>query len=221
MKRWIAVIVAVLLTEGMMCYAQQEGTHVKAGNRLYEKERYQEAEIEYRRGLGQNANSFESRYNLGNALYKQQKYKEATEAYLKASESIHRGDIKEKARLADSFYNLGNALYRQRDFKNSIEAYKNALRLNPQDEEARFNLALAKKHLNETSSPQRQQQKEQQNNEQQKREEKKEPEKEQDENKMSKDQAEQILNALMEDEKDLQKKVKRNTSKKKRLEKDW
>lgn len=204
MKRWTVLLLTGLFAGCSVCHAQKEGAHVKAGNRQYEKERYQEAEIEYRRGLGKNANSFESQFNLGNALYKQNKYQEAAEAYLKASEKIQHGNTEAKEKIANSFYNLGNALYRQRDYKNSIAAYQNALRLNPQDDEARFNLALAKKHMKQSSSQQQKQQKQQQQNNQQDNKKDQEKEREQEkENQMSKEQAEQILDALMEDEKDL------------------
>lgn len=50
-------------------------------NKLYETEKFTEAEIAYRKSLEVNPRSSEGTYNLGNALYKQKKFPEAAEQY--------------------------------------------------------------------------------------------------------------------------------------------
>ncbi|MBO5345574.1 MAG: tetratricopeptide repeat protein [Paludibacteraceae bacterium] len=191
MKRYIVLI--LMLFPMFALFAQKESRNVNAGNKYYEKEKYVESEVEYRKGLEQNNSSFSANFNLGNALYRQEKYEDAAQQFEKAA-ALAGSDSK---RIAAANHNKGNALLSAQKIDEAIEAYKEALRNNPNDHDTRYNLAYAK-HL-------RQQQQQQEQG-------------------MSKENAEQILQALMEDEKQTQEKVKEQEAKKAkryRVEKDW
>ena len=82
-------------------------------------------------------------YNLGAALYKKGKYKAATAAFQR---SLLKQNIPNQASV---YYNLGNAQFQMSDLTAAIESYKFALRLNPQDSDAKNNLALALQMLKE------------------------------------------------------------------------
>ena len=183
-----------------MCFAQEESKNVRKGNDFYEEEKYVESEVEYRKGLEKNQKSFEGNFNLGNALYRQEKYPEAAQQFQNAISYIDN----DKQKFAASYHNMGNALLKANKVQESIEAYKQALRANPKDDETRTNLAYAQTLL------QQQQNEQQQQNQQQEE--------------MSKENAEQILNALLQDEKDVQDKVKQQQmqqNKRYRVTKDW
>ncbi|MDO4190691.1 MAG: tetratricopeptide repeat protein, partial [Bacteroidales bacterium] len=119
--------------------AQQEARDVRRGNRLYHKDDYVNAEVEYRRGLEKNDKSFSSTYNLGNSLFRQEKYEEAAKQYGQAVNLA--GD--DKKRKAACYHNMGNAMLKAGQIEQSIVAYKQALRNVPTDDDTRYNLALA------------------------------------------------------------------------------
>ena len=121
---------------------------------------------------------------------------------------------------------------RRRKLKKTIEAYKESLRNNPKDDETRYNLALAQKLLKDQQQQQQNQNQDQQKQDQQ--QDKKDQNKDQQDqqqqqqqpqqnkNEMSKENAEQLLNAVMQDEKNVQEKVKKQVQiRGKKLEKDW
>lgn len=102
--------------------SKTERRMLRTGNEDYEKEKYTEAEINYRRALDADPSSKMAAYNIGNALFCQGKYDEAARQY---------GDLTDKERPDDgkvesagNWYNLGNSLYMQGKYAESIEAYK-------------------------------------------------------------------------------------------------
>lgn len=234
MKR--TLILLLVLTYSATIFAQKESADVNKGNKLYNKEKYVEAEVEYRKGIDKNSSSFSANYDLGNALYRQEKYPEAAAQFQKAAALA--GD--DKKQLADAYHNMGNSLLNAQEIEKSIEAYKQALRNNPTDDETRYNLAYAKQMLqqqqqNQQNQDQQQQEQEQQeqkqdqqqqqqNQQQQNQQQQEQQEQQEQEQRMSKENAEQILQALQQDEKETQDKVKQQQMKKSkryRVEKNW
>jgi tetratricopeptide (TPR) repeat protein len=171
-------------------------------------------------------------FNLANTLLMQQKAKEAMEQYQSVSKIE-----KDKDKLAQIFHNMGVILQSSKQYPQCIEAYKESLRNNPKDDETRYNLALAQKLLkdqqqdqhNQDQQQQQQEQKEDkqdQNKDQQEQDQKdqqqNQQQQQQNKNEMSKENAQQLLNAVMQDEKNVQDKVKKQIQiQGKKLEKDW
>ena len=212
-----------------------EGDYIRSGNKFYVDSLYEKAEIEYRKALEINPKSTDAMYNLGNALFNQipqsqEKGKEAMEQYATAAKLES-----DKAKLAHINHNLGTLLYMAQQYPQSVEAYKESLRNNPNDNETRYNLAKAMYMLKQQQEQQQDQQQEQQQEQQQdqqqeqqqeqqqNQEQQQEQQSQQDEEQISKENAEQILNALMQDEKDIQEKQKKMMQQHqgKTLDKDW
>ena len=212
-----------------------EGDYIRSGNKFYADSLYEKAEIEYRKALEINPKSTDAMYNLGNALFNQipqsqEKGKEAREQYATAAKLES-----DKAKLAHINHNLGTLLYMAQQYPQSVEAYKESLRNNPNDNETRYNLAKAMYMLKQQQEQQQDQQQEQQQEQQQdqqqeqqqeqqqNQEQQQEQQSQQDEEQISKENAEQILNALMQDEKDIQEKQKKMMQQHqgKTLDKDW
>lgn len=206
---------------------------IRKGNRLYNDSVYVDAEVNYRKALEVNPKSTVSMYNLANTLMQQNKLQEAMEHYAGAAKVE-----KEKPNLAQIYHNMGVIFQSQKDYAKAVEAYKESLRNNPKDDETRYNLALAQKLLKDQQQDEQNQDQNQQN--QQKQEEKQDqqqnqqqnqnndqqqepPQQQKQDNQMSKENAEQLLNSVMQDEKDVQDKVKKQQQviKGNRLEKDW
>ncbi len=232
MQRYILLLIFMLL--GVISFAQKsERDYLRSGNKLYKDSLFIKAEIEYRKALDTNPELAEALYNLGNALMMQQKGNEAIEQYDAASKVE-----KNKMKLSKIYHNTGVLLQASKQYPLCIEAYKKALRNNPDDDETRYNLALAQKMLKNQKQNNNQQQN-QENKNQNKEENKKDEQnkdkpnqdqKNQDEkesqkrpkDQMSKENALQLLNAVMQDEKEVQDKVKKQSQVKgKKFDKDW
>lgn len=235
-SKYILFILFAMLAAGAS--AQKiERDYIRKGNRLFNDSVFVDAEVNYRKALEVNPKSTVSMYNLGNTLSQQQKFKDAMEQYVAA------GKIeKDKMKLAHIYHNMGVLFQAGKDYAQAVEAYKMSLRNNPKDDETRYNLALAQKMLKDQ---QQNQQNQDQNQDQNKDEQEKKQDQQKDQNKqndqkkddqqqqppkpekkdneMSKENAEQLLNSVMQDEKDTQDKVKKQQQviQGGRLEKDW
>lgn len=122
--------------------AQSERRFVRSGNESYSKADYDKASENYMKALDKNKESVEAIANMGNVLYKQENYEASGEIFSRLAENEADTSLK-----SQSYYNLGNNLFRQRRFEEALEAYKNALRMNPSDADAKFNLAYTRKML--------------------------------------------------------------------------
>lgn len=207
--------------------------YLRSGNKLYKDSTFVKAEVDYRKALELDPKSTDAMYNLGNALLMQQKAKDAMEQFEAASKVE-----KDKKKLSQIYHNIGVILQSSKQYPQCIEAYKKALRNNPVDYETRYNLALAQKLLkdqqqNQDQNKQQEQKqdkkdddKQQKNKEQQdqkkKNQQNQNQQQQQNQNQMSKQNAEQLLKAAMQDEKNVQDKVKKGVRiQGRKLEKDW
>ncbi|MDM8254497.1 tetratricopeptide repeat protein [Phocaeicola barnesiae] len=226
-------ILLMLLTVSAVAFGQKtDRDYLRSGNKLYKDSLFVKAEVDYRKALEVNPKSSAAMYNLGNSLLMQQKAQEAMEQYQAASRLE-----KDKAKLAQIYHNMGVILQSSKKLPECIEAYKESLRNNPHDNETRYNLALAQKQLkdqqqNQNQDKQQEQKQDQKQDEQQQNKDQQDQDKkdqqqnnqqqQQNQNEMSKENAEQLLNAAMQDEKNVQDKVKKQIQiQGKKLDKDW
>jgi Ca-activated chloride channel family protein len=226
--------------------AQSSKKLIANGNKLYAEGRYKDAAAQYGRALQKDtAYAGKSSYNLGNALYQQKQVEPARKAYEAAAKKAT-----DKKGSAGANYNIGNTYMAEKKWEEAIEAYKKTLRNNPQDADAKYNLSYAKQMLKkeggggkdknkdqdkkDQEQKDQQQKQDQQKQDQQKQEEQKDQqpkqgdqEKQEDEkpqpqpSKLSEKQAEQLLNALQQEEKKLQEKNKKKYGTPVKTEKDW
>jgi len=218
MRKYI-VFILLMLTAANLMAQKAERNYLRRGNRFYKDSTYVDAETNYRKALDANPNSTMAMYNLGNALLYQNKPQEALEQYA-AVANIE----KDKDNLAKDLHNVGVIWHTQKDYQKAIAAYKDALRKNPHDDETRYNLALAMKMLKDGQQQQNQdqEQNQQEQQEQQQNDQQQQNQEQNNDNQMSKENAEQLLRSVMQDEKDVQDKVKKQVNiKGNRLEKDW
>lgn len=145
-------IILFTLYSLVQVFSQTENKVVRKGNNLYKEGNYKDAEISYRKALEKDPKSVKGSYNLGNSLYKQEGYEEAANNYLS---SINKIGSKNKVQQSAAYHNLGNAMLKSEKYAEAIDAYKQALRLNPGDEDTRYNLSYA---LNKMQQQQKNQQ---------------------------------------------------------------
>ena len=123
----------------------QEGeviNHIFEGNEQASAELFDEAEMAYRRALSKAPEKPEALYNLGNTHFQEQDFDEAKQRFFQTQKFAENKSSKHHA-----LHNLGNVFMKLKDYAKAVETYKNALRNNPEDEETRYNYALAKELL--------------------------------------------------------------------------
>ena len=229
--KWIFTLVCILFMNEI-AYSQSERKLVRDGNKLYKDKKYSDAEVNYKKSLDVNKDSKTAQFNLGDAYYKQGKYDDATRQFQLLS-SDNKLDKEQKAK---AFHNLGNSYLQSKKYDECIGAYKNALKLNPKDNDTRYNLAYAQSMIQQQQQQQQQQnkdqdkkdekkdqqqQQQQKDQQQQKEEQKKDEQKQAKRDKISKEDAEKILQALNNDEKNTQKKLTKKDATKISIDKNW
>ncbi len=233
-KRELIFFVLFLLLP-VIVFSQSTRKKVNEGNQLFEEEKYDEANNKYQDALLDNPASTEIQFNVGDVNYKKKKFEDALEAFYKSLDS------KQIELQAKAYYNIGNTFYKSGKLAESIQAYKQALKLNPQDEDAKYNLEFVRNKLKQNASNQnqqnnqqqeqkQQQQKDQNNKDKEKEQQQKKDERQQQEQKeqqsqeekkkISKEEAERILQALKENQEKMKKKQIKTQGKVK-VVKDW
>ncbi|MBQ6405377.1 MAG: VWA domain-containing protein [Prevotella sp.] len=226
-RLWLLLVVSLSsLLIPLSSSAQSDRQLVRQGNKQFRLGNYAEAEVRYRKAVEKNERNPQANYNLGNALLAQRKDSSAV-SQLEMAAKLETAPI----RKAQAYHNIGVICQNKKMFGEAIEAYKEALRLNPADDETRYNLALCKRQQKQQQQDQQQQQ---QNQNQQKQEQDKKDQQQQQQKQdqqqqqqqqqpqMSRENAEQMLNAAIQEEKQTQERMKKMQQPQRRsLEKNW
>ncbi len=218
------IILILLLYVATMSYAQTDRQFVRNGNKHFYKQQYDKAEVQYRKAVSNNPSNPQALYNLGCALMMQNKDSAAIVQYQKAAKVE-----KNKLRLASVYHNIGVICQNHKMYGDAIKAYEQSLRNNPKDNETRYNLALCKKmqkdNKNKNDNKKKNDNNKQQNNKDRNNNKEKDNNKQQQpKEQMSKDNAEQLINAAIQNEKATQQRLKKAMQKpgtRKSSDKNW
>ena len=128
----------------ILIYSQKGETinHIYEGNKEADSEKYSEAEIKYRKALSISPEETKALYNLGNTHFNDKNFDEASQRFFQTQKFS-----KDKTEKHMAFHNMGNVFMKKKDYAKAVESYKNALRNNPKDDQTRYNYALAKELL--------------------------------------------------------------------------
>ena len=226
-----AVVAVLFLLVATSVQAQGDRLLVRQGNKQFRAGNYAEAEVSYRKAVEKNPRNAQAHYNLGNALLGQRKDSAAVVQFENAAKQETN-----PMRKAQSYHNIGVICQGQKQYAQAIEAYKEVLRNNPTDDETRYNLELCKRQQQQQQNQQNQQNKDNKDNkdkkdqkdkqDQQKQQDKKEQKQDQQQQQkqqMSRENAEQMLNAAIQEEKQTQERMKKAQQQpnRRRLEKNW
>ena len=215
-------VVALLAMHAVCAMAQSARSLVRDGNAQYDKEKYSEAELDYRKALEREQDLVHGNFNLVDALHRQGKYAEAVDAFQHAVEQAGSPELKASAQ-----YNIGNSFMKEEKYREAINAYIEALKLSPSDQDAKFNLSYALKKLREQQQQQQQQQQDrqdknkQQQQQQQQQNQEQQQTRPQEQRQMSKAEAQRILEVLKNSERDIQKKLRVRQAVRPKSERDW
>lgn len=227
----ILLMLSVSATDVM---AQNDRQSLRRGNRQFKKNSYAQAEVQYKKALEGNPDNAQAAYNLGCALMMQNNDSAAVAEFEKAARME-----KVPYRKAQSNHNIGVICQNHKMYSEAIQAYKEALRNNPNDNETRYNLALCQKMLKDnpqqkndnkdknkdkSGKDKKNEQKEDKDKNNPNKDDKKKSDKSKDQNdRMSKQNAEQLLKAAIRQEKQTQEKMNKMKGQRriKDLEKNW
>ena len=241
------ILILFLFVWAVASQAQNERKFIRQGNKYFEEAmkdtsridtvQFNKAEIEYLKALEKKPDDSKWNFNRADALYKQKKFDESAEKFKEIADKTTNKIEKSRA-----LHNLGNSFLMKNKLDESIAAYKDALRSNPKDLETKYNLLYA---MNMKKKQQDQKKKDDKNKDKNKDKDKdknKDQKKDQDkknqdqqnkdqnkqqqqqQNKISKQDAEQMLQALENNEKKIQDKVKKVQALKaesRKVDKDW
>jgi Ca-activated chloride channel homolog len=152
MRSIMGLLVLVLVTTGSILGGEERG------NRHYRAGEYAEAVAAYRSALGTRADGPRLQYNLGTALLRLGQYEEAEEHFRRALETV---DPETRGRV---HYNLGLRYLEEARttpdpaaaaalYDAAVDAYRQALRLAPRDGDAKWNYELALRERDEHDAP--------------------------------------------------------------------
>jgi tetratricopeptide (TPR) repeat protein len=212
-KAKIPALFFLFLLFSTLSYSQDVNKDIIKGNDAYKKNDYNSAAQAYKSALNKSSQNPIASYNLGNSLYKNDKSEDAISSYDNTIRNAGNIPLKQK-----SYYNKGVAFQKQNKLPECITAYKSALKIDPNDEDARQNLERALKQQQQQKNDD-QKKKDQKQNDDQKKQDQKQP---QQQPKMSKEDAEEKLKTLMEQEKNLQDKLRKvRATAPNKPKKDW
>ncbi len=237
------ILVATLMLLVLPAMGQADRHDVRAGNRKFRKDKFKEAEIDYRKAVLKDSTSMKAQYNLASALYRQEDWEGAQKA-LSAVDS--------EGAPAQYHYNAGDVALQRKDYASAVKSFREALLQDPDDLDAKENYIYAKKMLenqqgqgggggqdqNNQDQNQDQQQNQDQNDQnqdnnqdnQQNNQPQQQPQDgggqqdQQAQSEISPQQAQQMLKAVQAKEKETQDKVKKEKAallKSKQKEKNW
>ena len=211
------------------CMAQNDRSLIRQGNRAARSNALTEAETAYRKAISANRENSQAIYNLAIVQLAQSKTKEAMKSFRQAAELE-----KVPRRKAKSYHNIGTIYQNQRQYQPAIEAYNEALRLDPENFKTRYNLALCKKLLKNDKKNNNKNNNNKKNKKNKNKDQNKDKQKDQNKNKndrnksqnqqnqpkMSKQNAEQLLNAAIQQEKATKQRMNKSMSQPRRKQYD-
>ena len=215
----IHIIIIFFFSINLFGQDESYNKHLYDGNINYDKD-FLLAENSYRKAISINSSNIKAPYNLSNKYYEEELYDEALIRQAEALKNAKSNN--EKHRIN---HNIGNILMKKDLCKEALEAYKNALRNNPNDDETRYNLSLAKLCADQQKDDQQKddQQKDDQQKDDQQKDKKNNPSKDRGSAKLSPEQIKNLLKAMNNEENKVQAKINENKQKGVKIvtEKDW
>ena len=151
--KYLAIVVLLFVCGEVSAQQMKERGLVRRGNREFRREHFEKSVDSYQRALQHDSTCFEAKYDLASALYRTERYDKAEKTLLSIANDTTRTEL-ERGEVA---YNLGNTQFAQQKYKEALSSYRQAMRCNPNDEDAKFNYAFTKRLIQQQEQQQQQQ----------------------------------------------------------------
>ncbi len=158
-KYFVVALLALFVCGEVSAQMMKERGLVRKGNRQFKREQFEKSVDSYQRALQHDSTSFEAKYDLASALYRTERYDKAEKTLLGIVNDTTRTEL-ERGEVA---YNLGNTQFAQQKYKEALSSYRQAMRCNPNDEDAKFNYAFTKRLIQQQEQQQQNQDQNQDN----------------------------------------------------------
>ena len=162
-KYFVVALLTIFVCGEVSAQQMKERGLVRKGNRQFKREQFEKSVDSYQRALQHDSTSFEAKYDLASALYRTERYEKAEKTLLGIVNDTTRTEL-ERGEVA---YNLGNTQFAQQKYKEALSSYRQAMRCNPNDEDAKFNYAFTKRLIQQQEQQQQQNQDQNQDNKEQ------------------------------------------------------
>lgn len=190
---------------------------VRQGNRAFQTKDYKAAEKCYLKALQSEPRNARARFNLADTYLSQENPQEALKHYAEAVKQEPNKLVR-----AMSYHNMGYVHHKQKQYDKAIDYYKEALRLNPADEDTRYNLALAQKQKKEQKQNQQQQQKQDKKQDRNRQKQDQDQQQQQQQpDQLSQENVDQLLQLSRQAENQTRRKLEQMQPRKKSLPKNW
>ena len=151
--KYLAIVAMLFVCGEVSAQQMRERGLVRKGNREFRREHFEKSVDSYQRALQHDSTCFEAKYDLASALYRTERYDKAEKTLLGIVNDTTRTEL-ERGEVA---YNLGNTQFAQQKYKEALSSYRQAMRCNPNDEDAKFNYAFTKRLIQQQEQQQQQQ----------------------------------------------------------------
>jgi tetratricopeptide (TPR) repeat protein len=204
--------------------AQNENTLIRKGNKLYKQKQFDLSEQQYRKAIEKAPDNPAANFNLGNTQFRKNSFEDASKSFQNTIDHAEQDNsIKESG-----LYNQGVALIKQKKTEESIRSWKNALKLDPYDQDARENLQKALEELKNKQPPPPPQKKDDKKDQDKKQDQQKDKNDQQNQqqqkpqSRLTQKQVDQLLKALQQRENEAQEKMNQNRVRSlSQPDKDW
>ena len=192
--KYLAIVAMLFVCGEVSAQQMRERGLVRKGNREFKREQFEKSVDSYQRALQHDSTCFEAKYDLASALYRTERYDKAEKTLLSIANDTTRTELER----GEVVYNLGNTQFAQQKYKEALSSYRQAMRCNPNDEDAKFNYAFTKRLI------QQQEQQQQQNQDQNQDQNKENQDKQDNQNQQGKDNQDQQQQPQNQDSKEEQ-----------------
>ena len=223
-KYFVVALLTLFVCGEVSAQQMKERGLVRKGNRQFKREQFEKSVDSYQRALQHDSTSFEAKYDLASALYRTERYEKAEKTLLGIVNDTTRTEL-ERGEVA---YNLGNTQFAQQKYKEALSSYRQAMRCNPNDEDAKFNYAFTKRLIQQQEQQQQQQSQDQNQDNKEQNQDKQDQQDNQNqqgeqpqEGAMTPEQQEALLQAIQAEEDKTQDKLKEKAGVLIRGSKNW
>ena len=222
MKKRIFISIPLFYFLATTLVAQNENTLIRKGNKLYKQKQYELSEEQYRKAIQKAPDNPAANYNLGNAQFRKNNFEDAAKSFQNTVDHTEKDNLTRE----NGLYNEGVALIKQKKLEESIRTWKNALKLDPYDQDARENLQKALDELKnkQPPPPQKKEDKKDENKRQDQKDKNDQQNQQQQkpQSRLTPKQVDQLLKALQQRENEAQEKMNQNRAKSlSQPDKDW
>lgn len=217
------LLISILFFNANLLFAQNWKDSLFAGQTAFQQRQFKKALRLFKHAQDLAPKGVNIQELVNQSAYRGKNYNEAEKGYSNALKKA-----KTKTEKSTTNYNLGNAQFKNKNIDQAIESYKDALRANPNNDQARYNLAYAlnqknknknnqskNNQKNKNDNKQNKNKKNQQQNQQNKPKQGDKGQQQSQPNQLNKKQANRLLDALARADKEAQKKLnkKKDTAK--------